>query len=75
MSLDVGQRIDDPYAYRNRYSGRRVATTTLADGTVEEEFRSGYGGECRVFFRLDNVSQKIVSWRYEGTEYQCMIRP
>ena len=75
MQLEVGKSIDYPHLTRNEYPTRRVATRTLPNGNTEEEFRAGEGLKCRVFFEIDNKSQKIVAWRYEGTDQICAIRP
>ena len=75
MQHDVGKRIDDPYLTRTQYPDRRVASRALPDGNTEEEFKAGEGLKCRVFFEIDNKTQKIVGWRYEGSDDICAIRP
>ena len=73
--LDVGRKLDDQYATRNQYRDRLVATRRLANGHVEEEFKSGLGLKCRTFFEIDESAGKIVGWRYEGPDNVCAITP
>jgi len=75
MQLEVGKSADAPYAYRNHYRERRIASRTLPNGNIEEEYRSGRGPHCRVYFEIDEAAGKIVNWRYEGTEQDCVIVP
>ncbi len=75
MQLEVGKPIDHPYITRNEYPSRRVASRVLPNGNTEEEFKSGRGLRCRVFFEIDNKAQKIVGWRYEGGQEDCAIVP
>ena len=72
MQGQVGRSTDDPDIYRNRYPEFRVATKMLANGNVEEEFNRGVRGQCRVFFEIDKLAERIVGWRYEG---DCVILP
>src|SRR5688500_15251405 len=72
MQGDVGQRLDDPYVYRNRSKSLYVTSRPLPNGNVEEEFRGGRT-PCKVFFEIDNKARQIVGWRYEGTEQQCIV--
>jgi hypothetical protein len=75
MSGQVDRKIDDPDIERNRYSNLRVGTKKLLNGNIEEEFRSGRGLRCRVFFEIDNKAAKIIGWRYEGSDEDCAIVP
>src|SRR5688500_7551828 len=73
MQADVGKSIDDPFFARNRYAERFVASKELANGNVEQEYRIGMRGRCRLFHEVDNNSRKIVGWRYEGSKEDCAI--
>jgi hypothetical protein len=73
MQSELGKSAIDPYAYRNHYRERRLSSRKLANGNLEEEFWDGRGGRCRTFFEIDSITQKIVGWRYEGTEEECWI--
>jgi hypothetical protein len=75
VQSDVGRSLDDPYIYRNRSRNLYVVTKSLPNGNVEEEFRGGRGPTCRVFFEIDNKAQKIVGWRYSGSEEDCAVVP
>jgi hypothetical protein len=73
MQLDVGHSANDRYSYRSQYPERRVGTSELPNGNVEEQFRQGRGGKCSVFFEINKATQDIVAWRYEGTKEDCRI--
>ena len=75
MSGQVGRSADDPDIERNRYRNLRIGSRTLPNGNTEEEFKSGRGLRCRVFFEIDNKAGKIVGWRYEGSREDCAIVP
>jgi hypothetical protein len=78
MQWHVGKRIDDPNTPRNRYPGIPLPSTVLPNGDVEEQWvfqRKGFDILCRVYFRVDSKSQRIISYRYEGSPYDCYLRP
>ena len=75
MQFEVGKSADDPYSYRNLYRRRLLSAKDLPNGNLEEEFPDGRRERCRVFFEIDKVARKIVSWRYEGTEDDCATTP
>ncbi len=75
MERQVGKSTDDYYAMRNRDRVLFVSEQKLPNGNVEEEFRMGRGPTCRVFFEINNDAQKIVGWRYIGTENDCAFPP
>ncbi len=76
MQSEIGKSISNPYITRNvDRRNRLVKTTQLHNGNFEEEFKAGIGTTCRVFFEIDNELQKIVGWRYEGNEWDCVIIP
>ena len=75
MEIDVGRSSLDPYVFRNRAQSLFVDATRLPNGNIEERFRAGRGPTCRVFFEIDEAAEKIVRWRYEGTEADCGIVP
>jgi hypothetical protein len=75
MQGEVGKSVDNPYLTRNQYRNRLVNTRQLANGNVEEEYKTGRGLRCRTFFELDQKSGKVASWRYEGTKDDCAIVP
>lgn len=47
----------------------------LANGNIEEEFKSGTRHKCRVYFEIDKSTERVVGWRYEGSEDDCVILP
>jgi len=73
MQSDIGKRADDPYVYRNHYRNLLVDTRELPNGNIEEKFNRL--PQCPVFFEIDKRSRKIVGWRYEGSEENCVIVP
>lgn len=75
MNVDIGRSSTEPYAYRNRVRSLFVSSRELPNGNVEEQFRGGRGPTCRVFFEINEREKRIVSWRYEGTEFDCGIVP
>jgi len=77
MEDHVGMSIDDPNVLLNRYPKGRGTTHKLDNGNVEHEFIwSGRPDRlCRAFFEVDQASQRIVAWRYEGTKDTCYLTP
>src|SRR5882762_7177467 len=75
MNGNVGRSTTDPYVYPNRNRNLSVASRRLSNGNLEEEFRGGRGPTCRVFFEINEKAEKIVGWRYEGTNDDCGIVP
>jgi hypothetical protein len=73
MQAHVGKSISDQYGYPNRYPNRVAGRHNLPNGNFEVEYLSGGSKDCRVFFQVDKESQKIISWRYEGTREACRI--
>lgn len=74
MDRQVGKSADDPGAYLAYYRRLHVGTTLLPNGDTEEQYRAGRD-PCRVYFRIDKASRKIMGWRYEGSERDCVIVP
>jgi len=72
MQSQVGKSAHDPSTIRNRYPNLKVGSQILSNGNVEEEFRIG-GPECRVFFEVEKATEKIVRWRYQGSDRTCFI--
>ena len=75
MQGNVGRTTSDAYVYRNRNRNLFVTTRHLSNGNIEEEFRGGRGHTCRIFFEINEESQRIVGWRYEGTDDDCAVVP
>lgn len=74
MDRQVGKSADDPGAYLVYYKERRVGATMLPNGNSEEKYRAGRD-PCRVYFQVDKATRKIIGWRYEGSEQNCVIVP
>jgi hypothetical protein len=71
MSNHVGKSADDPSTDTARYRERRIEVRTLPNGNIEEGyplFRA-----CRYYFEIDKATRKIVNWRFEGPENDCVI--
>jgi len=75
MQSEVGRNASDRYAFRNHYRNFLVEAHKLQNGNSEEQFRAGVGPSCRVFFEINDASQQIVGWRYEGSQDDCVIPP
>lgn len=73
MERQVNRSIDDPNTLTNRYPEDMGARSRLSNGNIEQTFRFRAG--CQVYFEIDKASQKIVNWRYEGTEQDCVLVP
>jgi hypothetical protein len=72
MSRNIGRNIDDPATiWVNPHA--LVASKSLPNGNIENEYR--LYGSCRYFFEVDARTRKIVSWRFEGSEHDCIINP
>jgi hypothetical protein len=75
MQEQIGKSAEDPDAYRNRYRNLHVAAKELPNGNVEEQYRTGRGLRCQVYFEIDKATRKIVGWRYGGTQEDCVLIP
>lgn len=75
MDGNVGRNMYDSYVFRSRNKNLFVAKRQLPNGNIEEEFRAGRGPTCRVYFESNEKTEKIVAWRYVGTEEDCSVVP
>ena len=73
MNRQVGKHIDDSDAYPVFYRLRQLDSKSLPNGHRQEQYAAGRGGECRVFFEVEPVSQEIVRWAFDGSERECVI--
>jgi hypothetical protein len=51
-----------------------LGAKTLLDGQVEREYKFNYE-KCRIFFKVDQTTNIVTSWRYEGNDDDCAISP
>jgi hypothetical protein len=75
MDSQVGKQADEPDFYPVYYRLPAVDAKTLPNGNTEEQFRAGPRGECRVFFELSAGARRVVRWRAEGGDRDCVIVP
>lgn len=70
----IGRYVDDPDMVRSNFTNPRnlVSITQLTNGRKEMTF--SYRRSCRYMYEIDD-NQRIVSWRYEGSEPDCTIAP
>lgn len=73
MQRHVGRSAEDPNNSINRYPENRGLTRNLPNDNIEQEYRFAPG--CQVYFEIDKATRKIVGWRYEGTEQECVVVP
>ena len=73
MSNQVGKSASDPTTDTGRLWSNRLGETKLPNGNIEIGFRQFRA--CRYYFEIDEVTRKIVNWRFEGTEQECIIVP
>ncbi len=74
MQRQIGKSADDPNTpITGGYPRDIGAEISLPNGNIEREYR--FGPSCTVYFAIDKVSQKIIGWRYEGTEETCVLVP
>jgi len=75
----VGKRADDPFTSIARYPQKIVAERFLPNGNKEIELlHAGSrvdGRKCVVFYEVDQKTNVIVSWRFEGDEKMCAWSP
>ncbi len=69
----VGKSIDDQLRLNNAYPDRLIASKTLGNGNVENEYR--WYGDCRYFYEFNPGTRVIVSWRFEGSQSECRLNP
>ena len=75
MERQVGKQTDDPDFYPVYYGLRQVDSKTLPNGNVEDEYRAGRKGECRLVFETTPGARRVVGWRIEGPTGDCVILP
>jgi len=74
MQSFVGRYESDPYidyyfeSPNYSYIGTRII---LPNNNIEQQIYFSPG--CPVYFVIDNISRRIISWRYKGTEEVCYI--
>jgi hypothetical protein len=73
MNAKVGTNADSPSARAARNPDTREEIRTLQNGNMEEGYR--LNRTCRYYFEIDKSTRKIVGWRYEGTEQECVVVP
>ncbi|GEM_PF-2257972 len=73
VGWDIGKKIDDQSILMNRYPEDRGERAVLPNGDIEQTYR--FRRSCLVYFEIDKSSQKIVGWRHEGTEQDCVLVP
>jgi len=72
MEADVGKKADDPNTQIVRYPQFFSSSRVLANGNKEIEH---YYGKCKYMFEINQESNIIIGWRFEGTEQACAIVP
>jgi hypothetical protein len=76
MQANVGRSSTDYYYTGNRLRDYTyVGSIQLANGNIEEGFKTGAGYRCRVYFEIDRQTRHVSAWRYEGTPRDCSIVP
>jgi hypothetical protein len=73
MQVQIGRSADDPNTSLNRYPENRGFAKNLPNGNIEQEYR--FGPDCQVYFEIDKTSRKIIGWRYEGAQEDCVLIP
>lgn len=73
MDAKIGRDADLPAALAARNRETQVGVRTLLNGNLEEGYR--LNRTCRYYFEIDKATRKIVSWRYEGSEQDCIVVP
>lgn len=73
MAHNVGSSIDNPNVAGSTYYKSLVGSNSLPNGNIENKYRDR--GTCRYFFEFDPETRIIVSWRFEGSEKDCVIAP
>ena len=75
----VGKRADDPSSLISRYPQLIAARRELQNGNVEIEFLHMKSNirvaECVVFYEIDQATNMIVGWRFNGNEKVCSWTP
>lgn len=75
----VGKRADDPSTSIARYPEDIVAKRVLPNGNFELELLKAVSqvrdAKCVVFYEVDQATNVIVGWRFEGDERICVWTP
>lgn len=75
MDRQVGKQADEPDFYPVLYRLHQVDEKKLANGNVEAVYQAGPRGKCRVVFEIARDSGRVLRWRAEGEERDCVLRP
>ena len=73
MKSNVGKKTDDPSSDVARYPETLIGSEVLANGNAEYEYQ--FVADCSSFFEIEKETNKIVGWRFEGSEADCVIVP
>ena len=72
LRADIGKSANDPNILINRYPESFAVNRVLDNGNTEIEH---HWGECRYMFEISQENNKLIGWRFEGTEHACSIVP
>ena len=75
MDSQVGKHADDSDFYPVYYRLRQVESKRLPNGNLEDEYRAGRKGECRLVFETTPGTRRVVGWHIEGPTGDCVILP
>jgi hypothetical protein len=73
MKVDIGKNLDNPALSGWMQPARLIDYKTLPNGDIEYAYR--FRGNCRYFYEVDPKTRKIIGWRFEGSERDCIINP
>jgi hypothetical protein len=74
MQTQVGRSVWHMDYFGVRYPQAKIGSRDLPNGNREDQFRVAQG-ECRVFFEVNPKENRVVAWRFTGSEADCSIRP
>lgn len=70
---NVGRSADDPRTLVVRYPELYADNKILSNGNTENRYQ--WIRSCSYFLEIDKETNVIVSWRFEGSEDDCIIIP
>ena len=71
MSGAVGEHISNPHTWAR--VDRQLLVRVLDNGNMEHKYI--FLRSCFYFFEVEKGSGKIIGWRFEGNEKDCVINP
>jgi hypothetical protein len=74
MNTSIGDNIDLLLPFEFGGGDNLIDVKRLPNGNVENWYKYYYG-TCIYIFEIDRKSRRIIGWRIEGSDRDCLLVP